>query len=64
MDCGTCIKMPGCQHGICKEVDGNDQPLTCDCEDGWKGALCDIRECAKGSLVLKAVVYEIGYIFS
>ena len=49
VDCGTCIKMPGCQHGVCKEVDGNNKPLTCDCEDGWKGALCNIRKCATDS---------------
>ena len=44
VDCGTCIKMPGCQRGSCAEEGGQAQPLTCKCEDTWKGALCDQRK--------------------
>ena len=39
-NCTTCERLPGCQHGGC-----SDKPHTCDCEDGWKGILCDEPIC-------------------
>jgi len=40
LDCGTCIDMPGCVNGAC-----NGEPLTCNCDEHWQGALCDTPKC-------------------
>ena len=37
-NCSDCATMPGCQRGSC------DQPLDCNCHQGWKGLFCSIRE--------------------
>ena len=39
-NCSTCMPSAGCLHGTC-----GDTPLTCQCEDGWEGALCDMPVC-------------------
>ena len=31
--------MPGCVNGAC-----NGEPLTCNCDEHWQGALCDTRK--------------------
>jgi len=49
LDCGTCIDMPGCVNGGCIKTDGagvkKGVPLTCNCQDNWQGALCDVPKC-------------------
>lgn len=37
-NCSDCATMPGCQRGSC------DQPLDCNCHQGWRGLFCSIRE--------------------
>lgn len=43
-NCSDCATMPGCQRGSC------DQPLDCNCHQGWKGLFCSIRELKLKSL--------------
>ena len=45
IDCGTCIKLPGCAHGTCFDpLTNKSEPFTCNCEEYWGGASCDIRK--------------------
>ena len=38
MVCDECIAFPGCVNGDCTLAN------ECNCNDGWHGAFCDIRE--------------------
>jgi len=35
--CRSCVKSPGCQHGVCEGQNG------CKCHPGWAGENCDIK---------------------
>ena len=35
--------MPGCKHGSCI-----NEPMTCQCDSGWIGPLCDCPRCKDG----------------
>ena len=43
-NCDECITLPDCENGKCR----NNQPYTCECDDGWLGPFCDCPKCSSG----------------